>query len=114
MTDMIDGVGTVDAIVVGRGAGVAAAACRLVRRGLSVLMLEKGGRLPRDGSTLSVREVFKLGKFKSKEPWRDGRGQSFVPSEFYNVGGKTKWYGAALLRFSPHEFRADPPYRCLT
>ena len=103
----------VDAIVVGSGAGGAAAAYRLVKRGLSVLMLEKGGRLPRDGSTLSVREVFKLGKFKSKEPWHDGRGQSFVPSEFYNVGGKTKWYGAALLRFSPHEFRADPAHRCL-
>ena len=113
MTDMIDGVDTVDAIVVGSGAGGAAAAYRLVKRGLSVLMLEKGGRLPRDGSTLSVREVFKLGKFKSKEPWHDGRGQSFVPSEFYNVGGKTKWYGAALLRFSPHEFRADPAHRCL-
>ena len=90
MTDMIDGVDTVDAIVVGSGAGGAAAAYRLVRRGLSVLMLEKGGRLP-----------------------RDGRGQAFVPSEFYNVGGKTKWYGAALLRFSPREFRADPAHRCL-
>src|SRR5918911_187680 len=107
MTDMVD------AIVVGSGGGGAAAAYRLVKRGLSVLMLEKGGRLPRDGSTLSTREVFKLGKFKSKEPWRDGKGQSFVPSEFHNVGGKTKWYGAALLRFSPHEFRADPAHRCL-
>src|SRR5919199_5596447 len=113
MPDMIDAVDTVDAIVVGSGAGGAAAAYRLVRRGLSVLMLEKGGHLPRDGSTLSTRDVFKLGKFKSKEPWHDGKGQGFVPSEFYNIGGKTKWYGAALLRFSPHEFRADPAHRCL-
>ena len=43
-----------DVIVVGSGAGAAAAAYRLVKRGLSVLMLEKGKALPRDGSTLST------------------------------------------------------------
>ncbi|RAI24594.1 hypothetical protein CH340_26150, partial [Rhodoplanes serenus] len=38
----------------------------------------------------------------------------FVPSaEHYNLGGKTKWYGAALLRFSAHEFEPDPAFQCL-
>ena len=36
-----------------------------------------------------------------------------MPDEHYNVGGKTKWYGAALLRFSAHEFEADPEHQCL-
>ncbi len=36
-----------------------------------------------------------------------------MPEEFYNVGGKTKWYGAALLRFSPHEFEQDVGFHCL-
>ena len=35
--------------------------------------------------------------------WRDdrldGRGRPLVPEERFNVGGKTRWYGAALLRF---------------
>ena len=58
------------------------------------------------------RQVFAQGRFKNREPWRDGRGDTFVPGEYHNVGGKTKWYGAALLRFDPHEFAADHDHQC--
>jgi len=102
-----------DVIVVGSGAGGSAAAYRLARAGKRVLMLEKGRHLPKDGSTLDTRQVFKEGKFKNKERWLDGGGGHLVPDEYYNVGGKTKWYGAALLRFSAHEFAADPEHQCL-
>ena len=102
-----------DAIVVGSGAGGAAVAYKLVKAGRRVLLVEKGGYLPRDGSTLDIKKVFKDGVFKNKEPWVDGQNQMFYPGEFYNVGGKTKWYGAALLRFSPHEFEADEGHQCL-
>lgn len=102
-----------DAIIVGSGAGGAATAYSLVEAGRRVLLLEKGKQLPRDGSTLDVKAVFKEGRFKNREPWHDGQGKSFVPGEFYNVGGKTKWYGAALLRFSDHEFAADADFKCL-
>ena len=102
-----------DAIIVGSGAGGAATAYRLARAGRRVLLLEKGGHLPTDGSTLDTMQVFKEGKFKNKEPWRDGRGGQLVPDEYYNVGGKTKWYGAALLRFAAHEFEPDPDHQCL-
>lgn len=102
-----------DVIVAGSGAGGSAAAYRLVLAGKRVLLLEKGHRLPRDGSTLDVTEVFAKGRFANHEPWRDGHGRTFVPGEYYNVGGKTKWYGAALLRFSDHEFAADDAHQCL-
>jgi choline dehydrogenase-like flavoprotein len=102
-----------DVIIVGSGAGGSAAAYKLARAGRRVLLLEKGVALPRDGSTLDTRQVFKAGKFKNREPWRDGRGGQLVPDEHYNVGGKTKWYGAALLRFSAREFAADPDHQCL-
>jgi choline dehydrogenase-like flavoprotein len=102
-----------DVIIVGSGAGGAAAAYKLARAGRRVLMLEKGRHLPTDGSTLDTKQVFKEGKYKNKEPWLDGRGGHLVPDEHYNVGGKTKWYGAALLRFSAHEFAADPGHQCL-
>jgi choline dehydrogenase-like flavoprotein len=102
-----------DVIIVGSGAGGAAAAYKLARAGKRVLMLEKGRHLPKDGSTLDTKQVFKEGKFKNKEPWLDGHGGHLIPDEHYNVGGKTKWYGAALLRFSAHEFEADPEHQCL-
>jgi choline dehydrogenase-like flavoprotein len=102
-----------DVIVVGSGAGGASTAYRLVKGGRRVLLLEKGGFLPRDRSTLDVKQVFKSGRFKNQERWVDGENREFVPGEFYNVGGKTKWYGAALLRFARHEFEADPEYQAL-
>src|SRR4029077_2386321 len=40
------------ALILGSGAGVAAAAYRLVQGGLRVVLLEKGDHLPTDGSTL--------------------------------------------------------------
>jgi choline dehydrogenase-like flavoprotein len=96
-----------DVIVVGSGAGGAATAYRLVEAGQRVLLLEKGEPLPRDGSTLDIQKVVHDGAFLSREPWLDGAGKRCVPEEHFNVGGKTKWYGAALLRFSPEEFRED-------
>ena len=86
---------TYDTIIVGSGAGGSAAAYNLVQAGKRVLILEKGDFLPRDCSTLDVKTVFKEGKFKNHEQWVDNRNRTFVPGEYYNVGGKTKWYGAA-------------------
>ena len=103
-----------DAIVVGSGAGGAAAAYRLVRGGLRVILLEKGDHLPIDGSTLDIQRVVHEGQFFSREPWVDGRGRKLVPEEHFNVGGKTKWYGAALLRFDAREFRADTDHQCVS
>jgi choline dehydrogenase-like flavoprotein len=102
-----------DSIVIGSGAGGSAAAYQLARAGLRVAIVEKGGALPRDSSTLDFDKVVHQAAFKSKELWQDGRGRSLVPEEYFNVGGKTKWYGAALLRYSPHEFDADPAHQCL-
>jgi choline dehydrogenase-like flavoprotein len=101
-----------DVIVVGSGAGGAAAAYRLVEAGQRVLLLEKGEPLPRDGSTLDIETVVGKGAFLSREPWFDGAGRRFFPEEHFNVGGKTKWYGAALLRFSPAEFREERANGC--
>ena len=101
-----------DAVIVGSGAGGSAAAFRLARAGLDVLLLEKGPELPRDATTLDVQAVVHEGRFKSREGWQDGRGRHLVPEEYFNLGGKTRWYGAALLRYSPEEFAADPSHQC--
>jgi choline dehydrogenase-like flavoprotein len=101
-----------DAIVIGSGAGGAAAAYKLALGGLRVLVLEKGDYLPTDGSTLDIGRVVHRGEFLSREPWLDPRGRRIVPEEHFNVGGKTKWYGAALLRFAEREFAPDPAHGC--
>ncbi len=97
---------TYDAIVIGSGAGGAAAAFRLAEAGRRVLVFEKGPPLPTDGSTLDADVVLRQGRYRNQDPWIDRNGKTFVPSEFYNLGGKTKWYGAALLRFPPHRNKA--------
>jgi choline dehydrogenase-like flavoprotein len=102
----------VDAIIVGSGAGGSAAAYNLVKAGLKVLLIEKGSVLPKNSSTLDVQRVVHHGEFKSREQWRDGQGRTIVPEEYFNVGGKTKWYGAALLRYSPEEFESDAAHCC--
>jgi choline dehydrogenase-like flavoprotein len=101
-----------DVVIVGSGAGGSAAAWRLARAGLDVVLLEKGDELPRDGSTLAIGPVVHDGRFKSRESWRDGRGRPLEPEEYFNVGGKTRWYGAALLRYSAGEFGPDAAHQC--
>lgn len=102
-----------DAIIVGSGAGGAAAAYYLVQSGKRVLLLERGPELPRDGSTLDVEQVFARHAFVETERWTDAQGREIVPEERSNLGGKTRWYGAALLRFGRDEFAADPEHQCL-
>lgn len=102
-----------DAIIIGSGAGGSAAAYRMAKAGKHVLLVEKGKALPTDGSTLDTQKVINQGMFKSKETWLDNHGKPFVPEEYFNLGGKTKWYGAALLRFDPIEFEAEPEFQCL-
>jgi choline dehydrogenase-like flavoprotein len=103
---------THDIIIVGSGAGGTAAAYVLAQAGLDVLLIERGPVLPRDGSTLHVPTVAGEGRFLAKENWHDRHGRTIVPQERFNLGGKTKWYGAALVRFSPHEFAADVAHAC--
>lgn len=102
-----------DVIIIGSGAGGSAVAYHLTQTGKRVLLLEKGLPLPKDGSTLDVAKVLHQGAFLSDEPWVDGKGRMTVPEEHFNLGGKTKWYGAALLRFAPHEFEPDSEHQCL-
>jgi len=96
-----------DAIVIGSGAGGAAAAYHLTQRGAKVLLIERGLPIPLDGSTLDVQQVAH-GLCRLREPWLDRQGKPFFPHEYLSLGGKTKWYGAALLRLPPAEFQPDP------
>ena len=101
-----------DYIIIGSGAGGAAAAWRLAQDGSRILIIEKGESLPKDGSTLDLNQVVRQSRFSSTEAWRTPGGSKVTPKEYFNVGGKTKWFGGALVRFDRDEFEADPTHRC--
>jgi choline dehydrogenase-like flavoprotein len=93
-------------VVVGSGMGGSTVALALARRGVDVLVLERGERLPREPENASPRAVFLQRRYKPAETWRDARGHGYTPGVHYVVGGNTKVYGASLPRFRESDFEA--------
>ena len=93
-----------DVIIIGTGAGGGTLAHTLRSSGKRVLLLERGGFLPREMDNWSPDRVFIDGKYISKDTWFDGEGNPFQPQVHYFVGGATKLYGAALYRLRPEDF----------
>jgi choline dehydrogenase-like flavoprotein len=93
-----------DVIVIGSGVGGSAVARRLGESGVKVLLLERGRSVPREADNWSVEEVFFKRKYTARETWLDKRGAPFDPGAYYNVGGSTKFYGAAMFRLRPRDF----------
>ena len=93
-----------DVIIIGTGAGGGTLAYALAPSGKRLLMLERGGYLPREKENWEPRAVFTEGKYKAKETWYDSAGKPFHPGIHYYVGGNTKVYSAALLRFRSEDF----------
>jgi choline dehydrogenase-like flavoprotein len=60
--------------------------------------------LPREKDNWESRAVFVESKYRAKETWYDKDGKPFYPGIQYYVGGNTKVYGAALLRFREQDF----------
>ncbi|MEY9848012.1 GMC oxidoreductase [Streptacidiphilus sp. MAP5-3] len=93
-----------DVIVIGTGAGGGTLAHRLAGSGKRVLILERGGYLPRERDNWESTAVFVKGKYLAPEAWYDKHGNEFQPEVNYYVGGNTKFYGAALFRLRPEDF----------
>ncbi|MFF2996361.1 GMC oxidoreductase [Streptomyces sp. NPDC057950] len=93
-----------DVIVVGTGAGGGTLAHRLAPTGKSILLLERGGYLPRERDNWNSTAVFVKGKYRAPEFWFDKHGDPFPPEVNYYVGGNTKFFGAALFRLRPEDF----------
>ncbi|MFE7780248.1 GMC oxidoreductase [Streptomyces nigrescens] len=93
-----------DVIIIGTGAGGGTLAHRLAPTGKRVLILERGGYLPRERDNWDSTAVFVKGKYRAPEFWYDKQGKEFPPEVNYYVGGNTKFYGAALFRLRPEDF----------
>ncbi len=93
-----------DVIIIGTGAGGGTLAYQLAPTGKKILLLERGGYLPREYDNWSSNAVFVANKYKAKETWYDKDGDDFHPGIHYYVGGNTKFYGAVLLRLREKDF----------
>ncbi len=93
-----------DVIIIGTGAGGGTLAHTLAPSGKRVLLLERGGFLPREKENWDPESVFIKGRYTSPDSWKDKGGDAFQPGVHYYVGGATKLYGAALYRLRPGDF----------
>ena len=93
-----------DVIVIGSGPGGASLSHRLAPTGKRILMLERGGYLPRSRANWDAKTVFVDGHYQCADTWYGADGTRFHPGLHYYVGGNSKVYGAALLRLRERDF----------
>ena len=93
-----------DVIIIGTGAGGGTLARKLAPSGKKILILERGDFVKREPDNWNSRAVNVEGKYNTKEVWYDREGKPLHPHTNYNVGGNTKFYGAALFRMRERDF----------
>ncbi len=93
-----------DVIIIGSGAGGGTLAWKLAPSGRKVLLLERGGYVPRERENWDSKAVNVDGRYAAKEVWKDRDGKDLHPHTNYFVGGNTKFYGAALFRLRKEDF----------
>lgn len=93
-----------DIAIIGSGIGGATLAASLAETGKSIVILERGTSLSFSKECRDDNVIFGGDFFKSDETWLDGKGKSFQPSNYYNVGGNSKFFGAVMLRYRAEDF----------
>ena len=99
-----------DVIIIGSGAGGGTLAYHLAPSGKRILLLERGDYVPREPQNWDSRSVNVEARYQARETWRDKDGAALHPHTNYNVGGNTKFFGAALFRMRERDFGELPHY----
>jgi choline dehydrogenase-like flavoprotein len=86
------------------GAGGGTLAHTLASTGKRILLLERGPYVRREKDNWSSEAVNLKGRYNTAEVWLDKHGKPLHPHTNYNVGGNTKFYGAALFRLRKEDF----------
>jgi len=93
-----------DVIIIGSGPGGASMAHGLAKTGKRILIVERGGYLPRERENWNAGAVFGSGRYQAPEAWQDKDGHEFHPGLHYFVGGNSKVYGSVLFRLRECDF----------
>ena len=93
-----------DVAIIGTGAGGGTLAYALAGTGKRILILERGGFLPREKENWDPLAVVHHGRYNTKDMWLNQFGEQFNPHNHYWVGGNTKMYGAVLFRLRRQDF----------
>lgn len=99
-----------DIIIIGTGTGGGTIAYKLAQSGKKILILERGGFVPKEKENWDPHEVVTVGRYRPQEDWFDKDDKPFKPFIHYNVGGNSKFYGAALFRFRESDFKQVKHY----
>ena len=95
-----------DIVIIGSGAGGGTVARALASTGASILIVERGGFVPREPENWDPTAVWKHLRYRTTETWLDRNGRPFLPYTHYCVGGNTKFWGSVLYRLRKEDFEA--------
>lgn len=93
-----------DIVIIGSGIGGATMAAALAPTGRKIVILERGERLQDSPEARDEEAIFARGHFRPDETWFTPEGQGFNPGNYYYVGGNSKLFGAALIRYRAEDF----------
>ncbi len=94
-----------DVVIIGSGPGGGTLFNAVAATGTDVLLVERGGFVPREPENWDVGAVFESMRYRAPDHWLDSNGHRFRPGIYYNVGGSSKVWGACLTRFRAEDFR---------
>jgi choline dehydrogenase-like flavoprotein len=95
-----------DIVIIGSGIGGASLAYSLAPSGLRIVILERGDYLKDSPQARDDIAIFQKGFYRSSEEWLGTDSQSFLPGNYYYVGGNSKFFGAVMYRYRREDFAA--------